>query len=925
MNTENETTDRTSNAAAEAWHTQPVEEILRRTASPPAGLSSGEAAKRLRTSGPNLIHESPGVTILSILAHQFESPFIWLLIGSAALAVALAEFDDAAFIGVVLALNAALGFLQEFRAERGARRLKRLMGTQAVVERDSRPIRIDARDVVPGDLIRVESGDAVPADARIVSGWSLEADESILTGESIATTKDAAWCGTGGEALGDIRNMIFAGTTIARGRASAVVVATGSGTQLGGIAESLETERSGVPPLVRRMRRFARTVALAVAAVAAVIAMYELAFRGSSLRAAIQFAVALVISAVPEGLPIALTIALAIGTMRMSRRNVIVRRLAAVEALGSCTLVATDKTGTLTCNELTVKRILVPGADGPASLWDVSGEGFDLAGKVTDALGRDRRGDAALSRIVRAGLLCNEADLVPMADGGTHRHGDAVDLALLVLGRKGGGSENEKGMENEFEIENANLVHRIAYEPELRFAATWHEFPNREATLLCVKGSPARVLEMCELTDEARARHQAEADALAARGYRVIALAERRIPGRWRTGRLPDAPANLEYLGAAGMIDPARPGVREAIGKCRGAGVRVVMVTGDHALTAQAIAADLGLADGAGQGEPAVVTGERFETLAAEGDAAGIASAAVFARMSSSQKFDLVQAFQRAGHFVAVTGDGANDAQALKAADLAIAMGRSGTDIARDSADLVLTDDNFASIVSGIEEGRIAYDNIRKVIVLLVSTGAGELALVLLAMLAGYPLPLLPLQLLWLNVATEAIQDEALAFEPSEGDVMQRRPRPPTEPIFDRIMIERIAVGAAVMGFVGFGLFVALIESGHSVNSARNHLLLLMVLFENVHIGNCRSEWASSLGISPLRNPLLVAGAATALGLHLLAMHTPWFQRVLQVEPVTPEMWCVQIGLAMTILPAVELHKWYRRRWPVDRFESRNR
>lgn len=829
--------------------------------------------------------------------------------GSAALAIALSEFEDAAFIGVVLALNAALGSAQEFRAERGARRLKRLMSSKAVVERDGKPLRIDAREIVPGDLIRVESGDVVPADARIVSSWSLAADESLMTGESIATSKDAAWLGTGGEPLGDIRNMIFAGTTVARGRATAIVVATGSATQIGGIAESLEQERSGVPPLVQRMRRFARSVALAVAAVAAVIAAYELAFRGSSLRAAVQFAVALVISAVPEGLPIALTIALAIGTMRMSRRNVIVRRLAAVEALGSCTLVATDKTGTLTCNELTVKHILVTDDGGKNALWNVSGEGYDLTGTVTDENGRLRNEDAALRRIVRAGVLCNEAELTPDSEGGMQRHGDAVDLALLVLGRKMGGIDTS--------IETATLLHRIAYEPELRFAATWHALPENETVLLCVKGSPKRVLEMCEMQPDARARHQATADSLAARGFRVIALADRRIPGRWGAGTLPDSPAHLEYLGAVGMIDPPRPGVREAIRRCRGAGVRVVMVTGDHAKTAQAIAADLGLTDGA---EAVVVTGDTFEIRMRDGhDAARLAKARVFARMSSTQKLELVRAFQAEGHFVAVTGDGANDAQALKAADLAIAMGRSGTDIARESADLVLTDDNFASIVAGVEEGRIAYDNIRKVIVLLVSTGAGELALVILAMLGGYPLPLLPLQLLWLNVATEAIQDEALAFEPSEDDVMRRAPRPPSEPIFDRLMIERIAVGAAVMGCVGFGLFVALVESGHPVESARNHLLLLMVLFENVHIGNCRSENASSLGISPLRNPLLVAGAALALGLHIMAMHTPWFQRVLHVEPVTPAMWCVAIGLALSILPAVELHKWYWRRRRDDR------
>lgn len=888
------------------WHAMAVDEVRRQLASPPSGLTAAEAQRRLGLFGPNRLRASPPVSLPSILAHQFESPFILLLVASAVFALVLGEFEDALFIGIVLLLNAALGSFQEFRAERGARRLKRLVSAQAVVERDGRPIRIDALEVVPGDVVRLESGDVVPADLRLVNCWSLEADESLLTGESVATSKNAEWRGTGGEAVGDIRNMLFAGTTIARGRAMAIVVATADATQIGSIAEGLETESAGVPPLLQRMRRFARSVALAVVVIASAIASYELAFQGVSLKAALQFAVALVISAVPEGLPIALTIALAIGTLRMSRRNVIVRRLAAVEALGSCTLIATDKTGTLTCNELTVKRVLMPWMAGPESSWTVTGEGYDVTGSVTDETGLDPAADPQFRRFLRAGVLCNEADLVPQADGGFHRHGDAVDLALLVLGFKLGVTQESLG--------SPALVHRIAYEPELRFAATWHFVTEHRCTLLCVKGSPKRVLEMCSLTAGERAAQQAAADALAAAGYRVIALAEREDPGRLDASALPAAPERLTYLGCVGMIDPPRPGVREAIAQCRAAGVRVVMVTGDHALTGGAIARDLGLIRPGEETANSIATGESFAHLADDEAPAAAERAVVFARMSSQQKLALVKCYQRAGHFVAVTGDGVNDAQALKAADLAVAMGRSGTDIARDSADLVLADDNFASIVAGIEEGRIAYDNIRKVIVLLVSTGAGELVMVLLAMFSGYPLPLLPFQLLWLNVATEAIQDEAMAFEPNEGDVMQRPPRPPSEPIFDRILVERILVGSCVMGCVGFGLFAWLVNSGHSTFSARNHLLLLMVLFENVHIGNCRSESKSALALSPLRNPLLILGVALALSLHVLAMYTPWFQRVLQVEPVSARMWALLAVLAILLVPAVELHKYLCRR-----------
>ena len=886
------------------WHRMAVDEIRRRLGVAPSGLTASEALERLRRFGPNVLREAPGVSLLNLVANQFRSPFVLMLLASAVFVLSIGEYEDALFIGIVLSLNAILGLSQEYRAERGASRLKRLMTANAVVERDGQPIEIDARSIVPGDILRLETGDIVPADVRLTSSWSLEADESILTGESIAGGKDDAWVGAGGETLADIRNMLFAGTTIARGRATGIVVETGTRTELGRIAEGLETEAAGTPPLVERMRRFTRSVGLAVTVVAVLLAAYERFHHGASVRQSVEFAVALVISAIPEGLPIALTIALAIGTHRMSRRNVIVRRLAAVEALGSCTMIATDKTGTLTCNELTVQRVVLP----DSTIVHVSGEGFDTLGRLTGDTGNDRADDPAIRRLVRAGVLCNEADLVPRADGGFHRHGDAVDLALLVLGRKCGISLDLG--------DTAKLVHKIAYEPELRFAATWHELP-KTAALLCVKGSPERVLAMCDLDDSTRTAHIAAAEAMATQGFRVLALADRELAGRLPASQFPESPSGLSFLGCVGMIDPPRHGVKQAVELCRKAGVRVVMITGDHALTAEAIAEDLGLIDATTPTKNAVRTGAVFDGSHPHATD-GIPDAAVFARVTSQQKLELVHAFQRAGHFVAVTGDGANDAQALKAANLAIAMGRSGSDIARDSADLVLTDDNFASIVAGIEEGRIAYDNIRKVIVLLVSTGAGELAMVILAMLSGYPLPLLPLQLLWLNVATEAIQDEALAFEPNEGDVMARPPRPPSEPVFNRIMIERILVGAAVMGLVGFGLFAVLIESGEDVRSARNHLLLLMVLFENVHIGNCRSELKSAAVLSPLRNPLLIVGVVLALGVHTAAMHLPWFQRVLQVQPVSWAMWGILFGLALTILPAVEIHKWLcRRRLPT--------
>lgn len=868
------------------WHALSSDEIKALLDIPADGLCEQDAAARLAKHGRNVLIQRPGISVWRILIQQFESPLILILLISTIAAFVSREIEEALFIGIVLLLNALLGASQEYRAEKGARSLRKLISVDAAVKREGKVFEIDAQNLIPGDLIFLESGNMVPADIRLLSSNRLEVDESLLTGESESTAKDASWNPTNHHELAEIQNMAFAGTIVVRGRASGIVVETGSRTQLGKIAEEVQSEETGIPPLVQRIRQFSKTVAIAVTGVASIIAISEIFVRHSSIANAIEFAIALAISAIPEGLPIALTITLAVASSRMSRRNAIVRRLAAVEGLGSCTLIATDKTGTLTSNEQTIKRIIT--ADG--SEIDVDSLNASRLNKIT-------------IEIIRTGILCNESSLTPRSDGTYHRQGDAVDLAFLSFGLKLGLQRNDL-------ILSCPLIHQIPFEPELQYAATWHELSETGKSVICVKGSPESVLEMCNLSDKDRQSYQTAAMKLAKDGYRTIALAELIITGQVDRHHLPRNPDKLNYLGCVGMIDPPRPGVREAIRLCHEAGLKIIMLTGDHRLTAQAIASDLGLINNNIDATTQVVTGRDIENATIEQLKEILSKTTVFARVTPEQKLNIVNAGMELGHFLAVTGDGANDAPAMRAANIAIAMGRSGTDVARDCADLVLSDDNFATIVSGIEEGRIAYDNIRKVIILLVSTGLGEILLVGMALISGYPLPLLPLQLLWLNVATEAIQDEALAFEPNEGDVMKRAPRPPDEPIFNRVMVERIAIGASVMGLVGFAVFAVFLKTGHSVPQARNALLLLMVLFENAHLANCRSELKSAFSHSPARSPALVFGAVLALVVHVIAMHTPWFQRVLQVEPVSTTVWITLVALALTILPVIEIHKW---------------
>ena len=875
--------------------------VLEELRSSAHGLDTVEARERLSHYGSNRLPESKAAGWFKVVLRQFLSPLIYVLLIAAVVSAALGEWSDAAFIMAVLLLNAGIGTAQEYSAERAALALQHMVVVRARVLRGGESYEIASAELVPGDVVLLESGAKVPADLRLLTDHSLEVDESLLTGESFAVAKTAAGVLAEDTVVGDRRNMAFAGTIVHRGRARGVVVATGLATELGAIASAVLSKSAAKPPLLVRMERFTWRIAMAVAVAVLALAGISLA-QGAGLAEVFILAVALAVSAIPEGLPVALTVTLAIGMRRMAKRNVIVRKLVAVEALGSCTFIASDKTGTLTMNELTATRLVLPGHDP----WPITGEGTVPLGTVLVPAGTDR--DAVwgiCERLCRAAALANEGFLAQHDNEWVH-HGDAVDVALLALAHKVGVSQAAVSS-------NAPELASIEFESARMYAASLNQ--DGDNVVASVKGALERVLPMCERMATSRGGVaidsgliSAQAHALARQGYRVIAVAAGEVHCDPCTSFSEEHLHGLTLLGLIGLIDPLRNEAHAAIKACRKAGIQVSMVTGDHPTTALSIARELELASD----EQQVVTGVQLREAEQVGPAAVdalTAQARVFARVEPQQKLDIVRSLQRNGEFVAVTGDGANDAPALRMAQVGVAMGKRGTDVARETADIIITDDNFSSLVAGIDEGRLAYSNVRKVIFLLISTGAAEIVLFAFSMLFGLPLPLLAVQLLWLNLVTNGIQDIALAFEPAEGDELHRPPRPPREAIFNRIMIERVLLSAAAMGSVAFATFYWLLSAGYELDQARNGTLLLMVLFENIHVFNSRSETLSAFRHNPMRNRLLLFGTVVAQLVHIGAMYTPGLRDVLSVQPVAFSDWFILLTIALSVLVVMELDK----------------
>lgn len=875
-------------ANGEAWHALDEEAVVAMVDSPESGLDPREADARLERYGPNALPEPEPPGPLIILVHQFMSPLIYILVAAAGVTALLEEWIDTGIILAVVLLNAIIGLVQESGAERAVRSLSALLSHKAVAVRGGQPIHLESRLLVPGDRVLLESGVRVPADIRLLDANSLLIEEAILTGESTAAAKHPG-IAPADAPIGDQFNMARAGTIVRSGRASGVVVATGVATAVGQIAETMRREKTPETPLQHRLGRLAAIIGVAVAVVS-VLSFAIGVLQGNSGSEMLKVAVALAVSATPEGLPVAFTITLAIGVRRMATRKAIIRHLPAVETLGSTTVIGSDKTGTLTQNEMTVLEV-----------W--TAEGSHIPGK-----GATQQG-SALGLTLIAGVLANEARLLREDDTWVPE-GDPTETALLVAAEAFGIDHLETRAVYQ-------PVFDVPFEPELRYSGSVREFSG--SRLFFVKGAPERILDMCETVHVGgrrepidRAQVQAATDAAAKRGLRVLAMAY----GSLRQGEEPPRdPIGLTYLGFEAMMDPPREGVLEAVRGCLDAGIRVVMITGDHASTALAIARQLGIA-----GETSTaVEGREIEGMSDEELSALMKSVTVCARMSPDHKLRVVQALQREGNVVAVTGDGVNDAPALRVADLGVAMGLSGTDVAREAADMVLADDNFVSIYAAVSQGRVTFDNLRNVSFFLLSTGAAEIALILTALILGWDLPLLAAQLLWLNLVTNGIQHVALAFEPGDRDILQRPPRARAEGILSRLLWERTALTALVMGGGILVLFRWELNSGETLEYARSAALTGLVIFEVFHVGNCRSEYLSAFRKSPFSNRFLLIATAAAVSVHVAALYLPPTQYILRIEPIELDSWLRIIAVASTILVALELHKLVRPRPPRAR------
>jgi magnesium-transporting ATPase (P-type) len=886
--------------AGRPWHTLEVARVESQLDTHASGLARDEAAARLSRYGPNQLEEIRPVSSWAILLHQFTSPLIYILLIAAIVTLALHEYADTIVIALVLALNALIGFTQERKAERSVRALMHLVAPRARVIREGREWEVESRELVPGDVVLLESGGRVPADLRLMTVTALRVDESMFTGESVPVSKSVAALEREELVIGDRTNMAYAGTVVASGRGRGVVVATGAHTELGKIAHHVRTGTSAETPLQQRMGRFARVVAIVVAVSAAGAFTLGVA-RGQSPAEMLMVAVALAVASIPEGLPIVFTITLALGVHRMAQRHAIVRRLPAVETLGSTTVIGSDKTGTLTENRMTVQKIWAGGRT--FSVPDAGGR------SPGPALEDDRvvtpGDDLPLHLTLKAGVLTNEASLT-RTENGFESTGDPTEVALLVAAA-------HLGMEPS-EVRAGHPVYaEIPFEPDHKYSASIRHEGGRH--VVYVKGAPERVLDMCDAM--LRADGPAPLDreevleagrTLASQGLRVLGMAYGVLDEPPAPHRI-EEPQALTFLGLQGSMDPPRRGVRTAIEGCQESGMRVVMITGDHAATARAIGEQLGIAGP----DATVVTGVELATMDDAALREAVPGTSVFARVSPEDKLRIVKALQRHGEVVAVTGDGVNDAPALKAAEIGIAMGKSGTDVAREASDMVLADDNFVSIYGAVEEGRIAFDNLRKVTFFLISTGAAGVLAILTALFAQWPLPILPAQLLWLNLVTNGLQDVALAFEPGEPDILKRKPRARREGIISALLWERTVVTGLVSAAGTLWMFWWVWQGTGDLGRAQTVALTTMVLFQVFHVGNCRSETRSIFQVPLWSNPFLFAATAIAVLVHVSALYFPPTQFLLRVEPLDLDTWVRMVAVASSIIVVIEVHKLLRR------------
>ena len=856
-------------------HSQPADACLSALDSAPAGLSAAEAARRLAAHGPNRLPEVRAHGPLMRFLAQFHNVLIYVLMGAAVVTGALQHWVDTGVILAVVLANAVIGYLQEGKAEAAMAAIRGMLAPRAAVLRDGVRVTLDGADLVPGDVVLLEAGDKVPADLRVLEARGLAAQEAILTGESVPVEK-AAGPVAGDAPLGDRRSMLWSGTLITQGTARGLVVATGQATEIGRIGGLLEGVTQLTTPLVAQMDHFARWLSFLILLISGLLLAYGYFVGHHDFSEMFMAVVGVAVAAIPEGLPAVMTITLAIGVQAMARRNAIVRRLPAIEAIGSVSVICTDKTGTLTRNEM-----VVAAAETPDGAFDISGEGYAPEGAITPA------GDLAV--LARAALLCNDAAL-RQRGGVWSVEGDPMEGALLAFAGKVGVAPAGQRLD------------AIPFDSRHRFMAVLTDGPS--GRMIHVKGAPERVLMMCQGIDLLHWHNRAEA--MAMRGLRVLALAEQIASDDGLDAAALEG--GLSFLGLVGLIDPPRPEAIAAVAECRAAGIRVKMITGDHAGTATAIAAQIGLAR-----PDKVLTGTDLDTLDDLQLALEVMGTDVFARTSPEHKLRLVTALQANGLSVAMTGDGVNDAPALKRADAGIAMGLKGSEAAKEAGDLVLADDNFASIAAAVREGRTVYDNLKKVISWTRPTNAGEAMVIVLALLLGLSLPVTAVQILWINLITGITLGLALAFEPTEAGTMARPPRPRDAPILSGELVWYVIMVALLFLAAVFGIFTSALDRGYPLPLAQTMAMTMLVVLEIFNLFFIRNIHSTSLTWAAVRGTKVVWTVVIAITAAQFAVtYLLPFQMILGTAPVSLADGVLIVGIGFAFFAILEIEKQIR-------------
>ena len=880
------------------WHTKEVTEILDAFQSREHGLTKEEAAERLKEHGFNKLPEGKVDGFPIIFLRQFQSPLIYILLAASMVVFAMGETIDGSIILAVLFFNAVVGAIQEGKAQNTLRALKKFVETRATVLRERKELIISDSEVVPGDIIILQEGEKVPADARIITATNLKIDEAALTGESEPVHKIADTLERDSLPTAEQKNMIFKGTHILAGNGRAIVVATGALTVIGKISKEIAAIDTEIP-LKANIRYLSRLIIITVASISALLFIIGIV-SGKSAKEMFTTVVSLSVSIIPEGLPIVMTLVLATGVWRMSKRNALVKKLQAVEALGQARVIAVDKTGTITKNEMVIQKVYLAGGKAGAG-----GKFFEIGGIGYEPKGEIRLNGSAIDSVNHPELLlagkiaafCANARVLFSEEEKIWRiAGDPTEAAMLVFAEKLGFHKDDLERESP-------LVSEIPFDYKLKYHATIHKIENQK--LLTVVGAPEKILELSQISKEEKQELESVFLSMSREGLRIVALAETRNGPEMLTS---EKIKSLTFVGFFGMKDALRPEVRDAMQKAISAGIRVVMITGDHKVTAQAIAKEAGIY----RAGDTILTGQDIDAFSDAELSEKFVKTSVFARVTPEHKLRIIKAYKARGEIVAMTGDGVNDAPSLVAADLGVAMGKIGTEVAKEASDIVLLDDNFGSIVSAVEEGRSIYKTIKKVILYLFSTSWGESMTITGALLLGYPLPLLPAQIIWLNFVTDGFLDVALAMEPKEEGLLRGNFERPKKYLVDKLMVQRMFVMAIPMMIGTLFLFKGYFEN--DLAKAWTISLTTLAVFQWFNAWNCRHESKSIFQTNPFSNKFLVAATITIIFLQLLAVYNPVMQKLLKITPITVSDWLLIVPMAASIVLVEEIRKFFYRR-----------